>query len=689
MKKIHLFLLCSAAFASTVCAENYTVTGGTSETPANFSDANAWGGTLPPFDSTTNVILKGIEGDPQYFNIDQNVTVGSIKTEAGVNGDYYLNASGNKVNIDVAAGSVSDAILFSNGQTKTAVGTLSIDNGTFNIISSSTNGGDFGTTARIATASDNGLSEVTKKIDIGANAVVNAYTKLALSGTIGTHSDINIFGELNTYAAGNKGEGNLIVYWSTNNYGTTGGGGIRTRVNIEDGGVVSTGNMSLMVTSQTNVKAGGTLNVNNTLSWALSTSNSGGVLNTYGTTNINKVNFTPTATGTGAEKINILDGVTTIKTVDQTSYNSSSINVSGGILNVENAYDMGGGELNVSGGTANINNLNQTAGTVYVYGGTANFSGTNTINSSNSFKSDAGSNIVFKSGSVNTLGTSATYGSTKGNVKFEQGSTLNVSGLLNISNGTWNFDGNINSSATGTGNYQTMQFTGGNTKITFGKNSTFTATGGRTWVDSATVTFNSATNSYKTTQFVLNDTSTLQFNGQNSVVSTNGKYETLLNMTLNSKPTLILKGTQQFANALFQGLIRDENRGDDMSKGNDTLAKLTLDFQFENKSDYVAFSYFNHTNGKHADGTAQDYVNIYVKNFENNRLFLTDKDNDGMETFYLIDVDTNEYITYKFDAGTVNGLSGYWVNAVPEPAEWAAIFGAIALGLAIYRRRKA
>ena len=29
-----------------------------------------------------------------------------------------------------------------------------------------------------------------------------------------------------------------------------------------------------------------------------------------------------------------------------------------------------------------------------------------------------------------------------------------------------------------------------------------------------------------------------------------------------------------------------------------------------------------------------------------------------------------------------------WLTAVPEPAEWAAIFGAIALGLALYRRRK-
>ena len=40
--------------------------------------------------------------------------------------------------------------------------------------------------------------------------------------------------------------------------------------------------------------------------------------------------------------------------------------------------------------------------------------------------------------------------------------------------------------------------------------------------------------------------------------------------------------------------------------------------------------------------------------------------------------------------GTLDGKDVYFLNRinVPEPAEWAAIFGAIALGLAVYRRRK-
>jgi hypothetical protein len=45
---------------------------------------------------------------------------------------------------------------------------------------------------------------------------------------------------------------------------------------------------------------------------------------------------------------------------------------------------------------------------------------------------------------------------------------------------------------------------------------------------------------------------------------------------------------------------------------------------------------------------------------------------------------------FSFEQATVDGVSGYLLSAVavPEPAEWAMIFGGIALALAVYRRRK-
>lgn len=44
---------------------------------------------------------------------------------------------------------------------------------------------------------------------------------------------------------------------------------------------------------------------------------------------------------------------------------------------------------------------------------------------------------------------------------------------------------------------------------------------------------------------------------------------------------------------------------------------------------------------------------------------------------------------FSLSKATVGGVDGYLLSAaIPEPAEWAMIFGAIALGLAVYRRRK-
>jgi hypothetical protein len=63
-------------------------------------------------------------------------------------------------------------------------------------------------------------------------------------------------------------------------------------------------------------------------------------------------------------------------------------------------------------------------------------------------------------------------------------------------------------------------------------------------------------------------------------------------------------------------------------------------------------------------------------------------------SFYsLINGQEVAFESIVLESGINNGVSGYWVYdsalvAVPEPAEWAIIFGAIALGLAVYRRRK-
>lgn len=41
---------------------------------------------------------------------------------------------------------------------------------------------------------------------------------------------------------------------------------------------------------------------------------------------------------------------------------------------------------------------------------------------------------------------------------------------------------------------------------------------------------------------------------------------------------------------------------------------------------------------------------------------------------------------FAFVADSTNG--GYWLNVIPEPSTYATIFGFIALGFAMFRRRK-
>ena len=98
------------------------------------------------------------------------------------------------------------------------------------------------------------------------------------------------------------------------------------------------------------------------------------------------------------------------------------------------------------------------------------------------------------------------------------------------------------------------------------------------------------------------------------------------------------------------------------------------------------------------DGTTKaqlDKGTLSVNGFADNRIFVTEDAKGTFERddrfFFTATVDgktiTKEEL--QFVAGSFNGKDGYWVNltAVPEPAEWAAIFGAIALGFAAYRRR--
>ena len=87
---------------------------------------------------------------------------------------------------------------------------------------------------------------------------------------------------------------------------------------------------------------------------------------------------------------------------------------------------------------------------------------------------------------------------------------------------------------------------------------------------------------------------------------------------------------------------------------------------------------------------------LVIDNFDDNMICFWTGDEDKVFSYYdsiiANGVDGNTYgkSDLTLVKGTLDGQDVYFLNRIniPEPAEWAAIFGALALGLAVYRRRK-
>ncbi len=145
---------------------------------------------------------------------------------------------------------------------------------------------------------------------------------------------------------------------------------------------------------------------------------------------------------------------------------------------------------------------------------------------------------------------------------------------------------------------------------------------------------------------------------------------------------------------------------------NNKNATDTLTLSFANN----AFVSFKNISPSSDSNLLSDEVSLVLTDFTNQSLFVeTDLSDklvtlaDGREALHLsengyvilsgTDANGKALSGFSFSAETsyVDGLGttvkGYWLQAssittIPEPAEWAAIFGALALSLAVYRRRK-
>ena len=110
---------------------------------------------------------------------------------------------------------------------------------------------------------------------------------------------------------------------------------------------------------------------------------------------------------------------------------------------------------------------------------------------------------------------------------------------------------------------------------------------------------------------------------------------------------------------------------------NDSDSKLILEF---GSKGVLILGENTNTTSLSGDGLIAESVVLSGDVF--NQFKIYDLTEDEIRRYFTSDGENSIYVV---DAGD----GSYWVNTViPEPAEWAALLGALVLGLAVYRRRK-
>jgi hypothetical protein len=345
---------------------------------------------------------------------------------------------------------------------------------------------------------------------------------------------------------------------------------------------------------------------------------------------------------------------------------SSTMAIYGGTMNVKNLVINGGfldmsnsAVLNITGDSYILSSFTQNLQTcqINVAGGTLSYQIADEFKSSNSKMSlniKNGATLLSESNEFVTGG----YGT----ITVEKGGTLKA--LSHKTTTKLNVSGSLISTKEAGSNFYALTI-GSAGVVTFGEGGSLTATENGRISLSGSIIANSGTNSITASQIVFwGQKNSLEVNGENVFVLANGQNRTILNIASQVTASIKLTDTNEFGQIIFQNDEKNHN------------VRLNLTLDFKGADDYVYFD----------SVMFSQHARIYVDNFGNNKIKFGSIS--GIETaLELFDLSTETAIDYQWVATD----GGYWLNfatAVPEPAEWAMILGAIALGLAVYRRRK-
>lgn len=420
-----------------------------------------------------------------------NGSTGTLRNREGTLPSYttytWLDGDADSITADLSGGSLSVGGYSSsvvNGILNATTGNLNVTSGTLTISADSSIESAVNTT--LAAGTELALS----------GGIVNFNNSDTISGNIDFSSGILNISSANKSGTFNQSNGTLNISgtgFDLNNIGDNISGGT---VNIGQGtesGQLSISNGTLGQGATTVISTGGTLNVSggnaaldNTDTWNGTTNVSGGSLALVGITKNASGKFTQTSGSTtitgdfnlnnssdtiSGGDLNIGDGnssgnLTVSNGIVYEGANvnlsdSSTINITGGNVTLDQATDNWNGTVNMSKGTLNLNNMSKDPNGTYTQsGGTVNITG-------NGFDMNNTSDAI-TSGTVN-VGTGSTSGRlTVSRGTIDENAVINVSsnGEVNVTRGNVTFDnedtweGNVELNGSGTININNATKTG-------------------------------------------------------------------------------------------------------------------------------------------------------------------------------------------------------------------------------------
>lgn len=365
------------------------------------------------------------------------------------------------------------------------------------------------------------------------------------------------------------------------------------------------------------------------------------------------------------------------------SFDNVRATVNAGQTNLSNGY-LGADKPNTS-----TISVNSTANVTWK--GTFNAEKYAQLNINGTFIANSGSH-TFKDGSVVTVGSTGTYwlNATTSALTIQSGATFDFS-----SGGTFTQDPGSTFNMNGTMTYaKAVTFLKMTTAGTFTQSANNTSYG---------VTLTRPTDFNSGANWTAHYRFTLYGGGSSDALLANVNINDGASITITkmaSQPTapsaLIMRGNASLT-------VNAENAFNDGEGGNVALVtyngtsnnKVTLNASqkfhwiFANSSDLDIIMAdgvtLQLTSGAHAIQIGGNAM-IKIYNFAEDSIYVgTDS---GVANLVTSNVKLFDASSIELGTAYVNGSGFITLIPVPEPAEWAAIFGAIALGFALYRRRK-